>query len=69
MLAACATQPARVVPLPPDPHTQMAALEARIFDLIQNERHKIDPNAKRLILDSELVGVARKRSNDKAAKS
>ena len=69
LLAACATQPARVVPLPPDPHTQMAALEARIFDLIQNERHKIDPNAKRLILDSELVGVARKRSVDMAAKS
>jgi uncharacterized protein YkwD len=68
-LAACAMQPARVVPPPPDPHTQMLALETRIFDLIQDERHKIDPNAKALMLDSELVGVARQRSVDMAAKN
>jgi uncharacterized protein YkwD len=47
----------------------MAALEARIFELIQDERHKIDPNARMLALDSELVGVARRRSADMAAKS
>jgi uncharacterized protein YkwD len=56
-------------PPPPDPHTQMAALESRILDLIQDERHKIDPNAKVLALDSELVGVARKRSADMAVKN
>jgi uncharacterized protein YkwD len=47
----------------------MAALESRILDLIQDERHKIDPSAKVLALDSELVGVARKRSADMAAKN
>jgi uncharacterized protein YkwD len=56
-------------PLPPDPKTQMAALEDRVFELIQDERHKIDPNAKLLMLDSELVGVARHRSADMAAKN
>ena len=54
---------------PPDPKTQMAALELRIFDLIQDQRHKIDPKAKTLSLDSELVGVARRRSEDMAAKN
>jgi uncharacterized protein YkwD len=57
------------VPRPPDPKTQMAALELRIFDLIQDQRHKIDPKAKMLSLDSELVGVARRRSEDMAAKN
>jgi uncharacterized protein YkwD len=72
LVAGCASQP-RVAyappPPPPDPHTQMAALETRVFDLIQDARHTIDPNAKMLALDSELVGVARKRSADMAAKS
>lgn len=67
----CATQ--RVVedapPPPPDPHTQMAALEERIFELVQDERHKIDPAAKTLSLDSELIGVARQRSRDMAEKN
>jgi uncharacterized protein YkwD len=72
LLAACASQQRAVYvppPPPPDPHTQMAALETRIFDLVQDERHKIDPAAKTLSLDSELVGVARQRSADMAAKS
>jgi uncharacterized protein YkwD len=67
--AACATQTAIAPPPPPDPKTQMAALELRIFDLIQDERHKVDPKAKTLALDSELVGVARRRSADMAAKN
>jgi uncharacterized protein YkwD len=50
----------------PDPASQMPALEMRIFDLIQDDRHKIDPKAQTLVLDSELVGVARKRSSDMA---
>ena len=57
------------LPPPPDPHTQMAALESRINDLIETERLKIDPNAKPLSLDSELVGVARQKSEDMAAKN
>lgn len=47
----------------------MAALETRIFQLIQEERHKIDPNAKTLALDFELQGVARQRSTDMATKN
>jgi uncharacterized protein YkwD len=54
---------------PPDPHTQMAALEQRIFDLVQDERHKINVKAKTLALDSELIGVARQRCEDMAAKN
>jgi len=66
--AACADETS-IPPPPPDPKTQMAALELRIFDLIQDQRHKIDPGAKTLSLDSELVGVARRRSEDMAAKN
>jgi uncharacterized protein YkwD len=68
--AACAS-PRHVAPLPPpiDPRTQMAALEMRIFDLVQIERHKIDPNAKGLMLDSELVGAARRHTRDMAQKN
>jgi uncharacterized protein YkwD len=47
----------------------MAALELRIFEIVQDERHKIDPKAKTLSLDSELVGVARAHSTDMATKS
>jgi len=71
LLAGCANfgAPARKPLLPPpDPHTQMAALEARIGDLVDAERMKIDPQAKPLRLDSELVGVARQKSEDMATK-
>ncbi len=54
---------------PPDPHTQMAALESRIYDLIETERLKINPDAKTLRMDSELVGVARQKSADMADKN
>jgi len=47
---------------PPDPSTRMPALEARIYDLIQDARKKIDPKAKSLSLDTELVKIAEKRS-------
>jgi uncharacterized protein YkwD len=69
--AACAEQTSVAPPLPPppDPKMQMAALEQRIFGLIQDERHKIDPKAKTLAPDSELATVARQRSADMAAKS
>ncbi len=54
--AACATTP------PPDPGAQLPALESRIYELINLQRHVLDPHAKVLTLDSELVEVARKRS-------
>ena len=55
-------------PAPPDPKTQMAALEKRIEELIETKRHEINPQAKPLVEDSELVGIARKRSTDMAEK-
>ncbi len=47
----------------------MGALETRIFELTQDARRKIDPDAKPLALDSELLGVARQRSADMASKN
>lgn len=44
----------------------MVALEQRIFEIVQDERHKTNPGARPLALDSELVGVARERSADMA---
>jgi uncharacterized protein YkwD len=70
--AGCASQriAAPVVPIKPvDPKTQMAALEQRVFALVQDERHKIDPAAKPLVLDPELFGIAEQRSRDMAAKN
>jgi uncharacterized protein YkwD len=71
-LQACAEM-TTTASLPPheavDPHTQMAELEARIFELVQDERRKIDPGAKPLALDSELISVARAHSQDMAAKN
>ena len=71
VLAACSTTIARVEGADhkrPDPKTQMAALERRIYEVIEQERTTIDPKAKPLALDSELTGVARARSADMAAK-
>jgi len=70
MLGACADfGGGKPLPPPPDPHAQMAALETDIFQLVETEREKIDPSAKPLALDPELVGVARKKSEDMAAKN
>jgi uncharacterized protein YkwD len=72
MLAGCAdfgAPPRKALPPPPDPHTQMVALESRINALVEQERLKIDPSAKPLSLDSELVGVARQKSADMATKN
>jgi uncharacterized protein YkwD len=44
----------------------MGALESRINQLIDSERLKINPAAQPLALDSELVGIARRRSEDMA---
>jgi uncharacterized protein YkwD len=70
--AGCASQrvTAPVMPFKPvDPKTQMVSLERRIFALVQDERHKIDPAAKALVLDPELAGIAERRSRDMAAKN
>lgn len=65
LLLACAA--CESAPPPPDPVTQVPALEGRIFEIVNEKRHAIDPNAKELALDSELVQVARQRSIDMAA--
>lgn len=47
----------------------MPALETRIFALVVAERHKIDPKARDLALDPDLIEVARKRSAEMAKTS
>ncbi|HEX3651806.1 MAG TPA: CAP domain-containing protein [Rhizomicrobium sp.] len=69
--AGCAHQasaPIAAAP-PPDPKTLMPALERRIYEMVEQERHKLDPEAAQLALDSELVGVAREKSADMAVRS
>lgn len=70
LLSACATEVAvQTAPKPPpDPKTLMPALESRIYELVDAERHKLAPAAKPLALDSELIGVARVKSADMAAR-
>jgi uncharacterized protein YkwD len=68
-LAACATQAPPPGPLPPpDPKTQMGALETRIAVLVEEERHRIDPKARPLAIDPELSTIARARAGDMATK-
>jgi uncharacterized protein YkwD len=54
---------------PPDPKTLMPALEQRIAILVADERSRLDPSAKSLVIDSELGEVARQRAADMAAKN
>jgi len=56
-------------PPPPDPKTQMAELETRLSVLVDETRRKLDPKAKPLALDAELVKIARARAADMAAKN
>ncbi len=65
LLLACAA--CESTPPPPDPVTQIPALENRIFEIVNDKRHAITPSARDLALDSELVKVARQRSADMAA--
>jgi uncharacterized protein YkwD len=67
-LSACAAVPPAPPP-PPDPKSQMGALEERIAVLVEDERLKIDPKAKPLARDPELVRIARARAADMAAKN
>ena len=54
---------------PPDPTTLMPALELRIAVLVADERSRIDPAAKSLMIDPQLGEVARLRAADMAAKN
>jgi uncharacterized protein YkwD len=69
-VAGCSTAEAPIAaPPPPDPATQMVALESRINQLIVVERFRLNPGASPLALDSELVGIARQRSEDLAKRN
>ena len=69
-LAGCAIEgPPTGPPAPPDPKTQMGALETRIAVLVEEERHKIDPKARPLAIDPELAKIARARASDMADKN
>ena len=68
MLAACAEVPPGR-PLPPDPKTQMGALETRIAILVEEQRQTLDPKARNLAIDPELSKIARARAVDMAAKN
>jgi uncharacterized protein YkwD len=60
---------AYVPPPPPDPKTRMTELETRLGVLVDEARHKLDPAAKPLALDPELVKIARERARDMADKN
>jgi uncharacterized protein YkwD len=68
-LAACSTVAPPARPLPPDPKTQMGALETRIAILVEEQRQKLDPKARPLAIDPELSKIARARAADMAAKN
>jgi uncharacterized protein YkwD len=61
--------PVTAIAQPPDPQTQMAALEMRIAALIEEQRLILDPKAMPLTLDPELARIARERASDMAAKN
>src|ERR1700761_3681737 len=56
-------------PSPPDPATQMSALATRIAVLVEDQRLKLDPNAKALQVDPELTKIAEARARDMATKN
>jgi len=73
MLAGCSvldfsSPPPAPVP-PPDPKTQMGALETRIAILVEEQRHRLDPKARPLAIDPALSEIARARASDMAAKN
>jgi uncharacterized protein YkwD len=67
-LAGCASTGA-TTPSPPDPRTQMAALATRIVILVEEQRLKLDPQAKSLAIDPELTKIAQARARDMAEKN
>jgi uncharacterized protein YkwD len=69
LLGGCASIEQALRPAPPDPTTLMPALETRIAILIADERSRLAPNAKFLVIDPELGKIARKRAADMATKN
>ena len=71
LLAACSVlRPEQAgEPQPPDPKTQMGALETRIAILVEEQRQKLEPKARPLAIDPELSKIARARASDMAAKN
>ena len=69
LLAGCASTEDAAVPPPPDPQTQMAPLALRIAALVEEERLKLDPQAKALTIDPELTKIAEMRARDMAKKN
>ena len=67
--AGCASIHEALRPAPPDPKTLMPALELRIAVLIADERLRLAPDAKSLVIDPELGDIARKRAADMASKN
>lgn len=65
----CASVEQALRPPPPDPKTLMPALETRIAVLIADERLRIAPDAKSLVIDPELGKIARQRAVDMATKN
>jgi uncharacterized protein YkwD len=68
LLAGCASSE-QTAQAPPDPQTQMAALAIRIATLVEEQRLKLDPQAKSLAIDPELTKIAQARAHDMAAKN
>ena len=57
LLAGCSvfdTSPPQPAP-PPDPKTQMGALETRIAILVEEQRQKLDPKARPLAIDPPAI--------------
>lgn len=70
LLAACSTlESGKNSAAPPDPKTQMGALETRIAILVEEQRQRLDPKARPLAFDPELSKIARARASDMAAKN
>ena len=57
LCSGCASIEQMVRPAPPDPKSLMPALELRIAVLIADERSRIAPDAKSLVIDPELGAI------------
>jgi uncharacterized protein YkwD len=65
LIAGCASAPG---PVPPPIQQEVALLKERLFVLIEEERHRLNAQAKPLALDPELSAAAQAHSDDMASK-